>query len=60
MDLLEYIPGRSSKGERGSGFGVPLAHLYIEAQEGTLGFTSAVEEGTTATVRSPTGGEIRT
>lgn len=57
VDLMEYIPGMSSKGERGSGFGVPIAHLYIEAHEGTLEFASAVGKGTTATIRIPYGCE---
>jgi len=59
-DIMEFVPGRSSKGERGSGFGLPLAHLYIEEHEGTLEFTSALGEGTTATVRIPFSREIQT
>ena len=53
LDLMQYIPGISSKGKRGSGFGVPIAYRYIEGHGGSLHFDSTFEKGTMATVRIP-------
>lgn len=52
-DLREFVPGRSSKKNRGTGFGLPIARRYVVAHGGSLAIDSEVGEGTTLTVSLP-------
>ena len=54
--VLQFIPGRSSKGSSGTGFGLPIARRNIAAHEGELEIESDEDRGTMVTVRLPTGG----
>jgi cell cycle sensor histidine kinase DivJ len=51
-DLLEFIPGRTSK-TLGTGCGVPIARKYVADHGGTLAITSKPGEGTVVTVELP-------
>jgi signal transduction histidine kinase len=55
--VLQFIPGRSSKGNLGTGFGLPIARRNIRADGGDLRIESRLDHGTTVTVWLPqTGG----
>lgn len=54
--VLQFIPGRSSKGTLGTGFGLPIARRHIAAHGGELRIESEEDRGTVVTVALPTGG----
>lgn len=54
--VLQFIPGRSSKGSLGTGFGLPIARRHIAAHDGELLIQSQEDRGTVVTVHLPTGG----
>jgi signal transduction histidine kinase len=54
--VLQFIPGRSSKGSLGTGFGLPIARRHIAAHDGEMVIQSAEDRGTVVTVHLPTGG----
>lgn len=58
-DVLARLgePFFTTRGDRGSGLGVGICMRIVEEHGGTLRFTSAVGEGTTATVALPVVGE---
>ena len=58
LDELEtlrlFIPGRSSKGNLGTGFGLPIARRNIRAHGGDLFIESQVDVGTSVRIWLPT------
>ncbi len=52
-DLRAFIPGQNSSKPNGTGFGLPTAARYIEAQGGSLNLDSVQGEGTTLTLTLP-------
>ena len=53
-ELRALVPRRRNKAKRKStGFGVPIAHRYVEAQGGVITFDSKEDVGTTVTVKLP-------
>jgi len=52
-DLRQFIPGRTTKKNRGTGFGLPIARRNILAHGGTFDIDSVVEQGTTVTLTLP-------
>lgn len=53
-ELCAMVPRRRNKAKRKStGFGVPIAHRYVEAHGGAITFESTEDVGTTATITLP-------
>lgn len=52
-DLREFIPGRTSRKNRGTGYGLPIARRYVAAHGGALTIDSDLHHGTTVTVTLP-------
>jgi signal transduction histidine kinase len=53
-ELTAMVPHRRNKAKRKStGFGVPIAHRYIEAHGGSIAFDSKEDVGTTVTIKLP-------
>jgi len=52
-ELREFVPGRTSKKNRGTGFGLPIARRIAAAHGGALAIDSQPERGTTVTIRLP-------
>ena len=52
-ELRQFIPGRTSKKNYGTGFGLPITRRNIMAHGGTLGIKSVEGEGTTVTIVFP-------
>lgn len=52
-DVTQFIPGRSSKGLLGTGFGLPIARRNIQANGGDLRIESRPNEGTRISVWLP-------
>lgn len=52
-ELREFVPGRTSKKNRGTGYGLPIARRYIAAHGGSLAIDSELNQGTTITVTLP-------
>jgi len=52
-ELREFVPGRTSKKNSGTGFGLPIARRYITAHGGSIEINSEPERGTTVTMRIP-------
>jgi signal transduction histidine kinase len=55
-NVRQFIPGRSSKGKLGTGFGLPIARRNIQANGGDLRIESRLDEGTQVTVWLPNNG----
>jgi signal transduction histidine kinase len=55
--LRQFIPGKSSKGNFGTGFGLPIARRNIRAHGGDLFFYSEVDVGTSVRVWLPINGK---
>jgi two-component system cell cycle sensor histidine kinase PleC len=51
--LREFVPGKQSRKPNGTGFGLPTAVRYIEAQGGSLSLDSVQGDGTTLTLTLP-------
>jgi signal transduction histidine kinase len=57
--VRQFIPGRSSKGKLGTGFGLPIARRNIQANGGDLRIESLLDEGTQVTIWLPNkGGDL--
>ena len=54
--VLQFIPGRSSKANLGTGYGLPIARRNIRAHGGDLRIESALNVGTRVTVWLPLDG----
>lgn len=52
-ELREFVPGRTSKKNRGTGFGLPIARRIAAAHGGALVIDSEWGRGTTVTIRLP-------
>ncbi len=53
-ELQVFVPCRRNKAKRKStGFGVPIAHRYIQAHGGTCRFESQEDVGTTVRISLP-------
>lgn len=52
-ELRQFIPGRTTKKNRGTGFGLPIARRNVLAHGGTFDIDSVVEHGTTVTITLP-------
>jgi signal transduction histidine kinase len=52
-DLREFVPGRTSRKNRGTGYGLPIARRYVAAHGGALTIDSDLNHGTTVTVTLP-------
>lgn len=52
-DLREFVPGRTSKKNSGTGFGLPIARRYVAAHGGSIEIDSEPGRGTTVTIRIP-------
>lgn len=52
-ELREFVPGRTSKKNRGTGYGLPIARRYVTAHGGSLAIDSQLNKGTTVTVTLP-------
>lgn len=55
-NVRQFIPGRSSKGKLGTGFGLPIARRNIQANGGDLRIESRLDEGTRVAVWLPNNG----
>ena len=53
-ELMDFVPGKTSKKNLGTGFGLPIAHRNLTAHGGRMGITSQVDVGTTVTMILPT------
>jgi len=51
--VREFVPGRTSKKNRGTGFGLPIAKRRIEAHGGTISIDSTLDAGTTVRITLP-------
>lgn len=52
-EISEFIPGRTSKKNRGTGFGLPIARRNIAAHGGSISLDSEENQGTTVTIVLP-------
>lgn len=52
-EVQSFVPGRTSKKNRGTGFGLPIARRYIISQGGKLGIESREGRGTKVTITLP-------
>ena len=52
-EISEFIPGRTSKKNHGTGFGLPIARRNIAAHGGTIAIDSWLNQGTTVTITLP-------
>jgi len=52
-DILDFIPGRTTKKTYGTGFGLPTAYRYAAAHGGSLTIQSQEGKGTTVTISLP-------
>lgn len=57
-ELREFVPGRTSKKNQGTGYGLPIARRYVIAHGGTLAIDSQVGQGTTVTITLPLEAEV--
>jgi len=52
-EILQFIPGKSSKRGYGTGFGLPIAQRNIELHGGSMGIESQEDQGTRVTMVLP-------
>lgn len=52
-ELREFVPGRTSKKNMGTGYGLPIARRNVTAHGGSLAIDSQLNQGTTVTVTLP-------
>lgn len=57
-ELREFVPGRTSKKNQGTGYGLPIARRYVIAHGGTLAIDSQVGQGTTVMITLPLEAEV--
>lgn len=54
-DIRQFVPGKTTKKQEGTGFGLPTAQRYLRAHGGTLAIESHEGRGTRVTITIPTG-----
>ena len=52
-EIRQFIPGKTTKKNRGTGFGLPIARRHILAHGGSIGIESHENEGTRITITLP-------
>lgn len=52
-EIRQFIPGKTTKRNRGTGFGLPIAKRYIELHGGSIGIDSHENEGTRVIIVLP-------
>ena len=52
-DIRQFIPGRTTKKNQGTGFGLPIAKRNIRSHGGSIGIDSRENEGTRVTIILP-------
>jgi signal transduction histidine kinase len=52
-EIVDFVPGKTSKKNWGTGFGLPIAQRNLAAHGGTIGIRSKVDQGTTVTINLP-------
>ena len=52
-DLLDFTPGKTTKKNYGTGFGLPIAQRNVAVHGGSIGLASEVDVGTTVTIFLP-------
>lgn len=52
-ELKAFVPGRTTKKGRGTGFGLPIAQRYLAAHGGTISIESLENVGTTVSIILP-------
>lgn len=53
QEIMDFVPGKTSKKNWGTGFGLPIAQRNLAAHGGTIGIKSQVDQGTTVTITLP-------
>ncbi len=51
--VLQFVPGGTSKGRHGTGYGLPIAKRMIEWHNGSISITSGESSGTTVLISLP-------
>ena len=59
QEIMDFVPGKTTKKSLGTGFGLPIAQRNLAAHGGSLGIKSEVDVGTIVTIILPleTGGD---
>ena len=52
-ELQEFVPGRTTKKNHGTGYGLPIARRYVLAHQGRFSIDSRRGSGTTVTIQLP-------
>lgn len=52
-EITNFVPGKTTKKNLGTGFGLPIAQRNLAAHGGSIGITSEVDKGTTVTCILP-------
>ncbi len=52
-EIMDFVPGRTTKKNQGTGFGLPIAQRNLAAHGGSIGIRSEVNAGTTVTIVIP-------
>lgn len=53
QEIMDFVPGKTSKKNSGTGFGLPIAQRNLGAHGGTIGIRSKIDQGTTVTITLP-------
>ena len=53
QEIMDFVPGKTSKKNWGTGFGLPITQRNLAAHGGTIGIRSKVDQGTTVTITLP-------
>jgi signal transduction histidine kinase len=53
QEIMDFVPGKTTKKSTGTGFGLPIAQRNLAAHGGSIGIKSVVDAGTTVTVILP-------
>jgi signal transduction histidine kinase len=53
QEIMDFVPGKTSKKNWGTGFGLPIAQRNLVAHGGNIGIRSKTDQGTTVTITLP-------
>ena len=53
QEILDFVPGKTTKKNLGTGFGLPIAQRNLAAHGGSIGIQSEADIGTTVTILIP-------